>query len=175
LRIGTNTGSLYALNASNGNMIWNYTTGGLIESSTAVAGGNVYVGSDDGNVYAFGPSSVTTLTPTTMPSPSPTSSEPPFTPALPSQSSSSSSRSPTPTASPFEKPSPMTSPSEKATGTPNPIQPPAMSQEVVYGAVFAAVAAITIALIFVVRRRQQPRLSSTATSPSDGSTGSSGL
>src|SRR5690349_16595963 len=32
---------------------WTYTTGGAIESSPAVAGGVVYVGSHDNNLYAF--------------------------------------------------------------------------------------------------------------------------
>jgi outer membrane protein assembly factor BamB len=32
---------------------WAYTTGGLVDSSPAVAGGTVYVGSDDNNVYAL--------------------------------------------------------------------------------------------------------------------------
>jgi outer membrane protein assembly factor BamB len=32
---------------------WSYTTGGFVESSPAVAGGVVYVGSFDGNVYAL--------------------------------------------------------------------------------------------------------------------------
>ena len=42
------------MNASTGTSIWNYTTGGLIDSSPAVAYGNVYVGSDDQKVYCFG-------------------------------------------------------------------------------------------------------------------------
>ena len=32
---------------------WSYTTGGGVESSPAVANGVVYVGSDDGNLYAL--------------------------------------------------------------------------------------------------------------------------
>ena len=45
-------GNLYALNAANGDKLWNYSipVGG---SSPAVASGVVYVGSFDGNVYAF--------------------------------------------------------------------------------------------------------------------------
>jgi hypothetical protein len=34
--------------------IWTYTTGGFVSSSPAVADDRVYVGSDDGKVYAFG-------------------------------------------------------------------------------------------------------------------------
>ena len=34
-------------------LIWKYATNGPVESSPAVAGGVVYVGSDDGNIYAF--------------------------------------------------------------------------------------------------------------------------
>jgi outer membrane protein assembly factor BamB len=33
--------------------LWNYTTVGSVESSPAVAGGVVYVGSDDDHVYAL--------------------------------------------------------------------------------------------------------------------------
>lgn len=47
-------GLLYCLNASTGTSIWNYTTGSLIDSSPAVAYGNVYVGSEDQKVYSFG-------------------------------------------------------------------------------------------------------------------------
>jgi outer membrane protein assembly factor BamB len=45
---------VYALEASTGALLWSYATGGMVESSPAVANGVVYVGSDDGNVYAFG-------------------------------------------------------------------------------------------------------------------------
>ena len=34
-------------------LIWNYTTGDYVDSSPAVVGGVVYVGSDDGDVYAL--------------------------------------------------------------------------------------------------------------------------
>jgi outer membrane protein assembly factor BamB len=44
----------FALNASTGALVWSYATGGAVESSPAVADGVVYVGSEDGNVYAFG-------------------------------------------------------------------------------------------------------------------------
>lgn len=43
---------VYALNASNGDIIWNYTMGGS-PSTPAVAGGVVYVSSYDGWVYAL--------------------------------------------------------------------------------------------------------------------------
>jgi uncharacterized repeat protein (TIGR01451 family) len=46
--------NVYALNAVTGAKIWNYKTGDYVESSPAVANGVVYVGSDDGNVYALG-------------------------------------------------------------------------------------------------------------------------
>ena len=41
------------MDASNGKLIWNYTTGGEVASSPAVADGVVYVGSYDGKVYAL--------------------------------------------------------------------------------------------------------------------------
>jgi PGF-CTERM protein len=38
---------------SNGLLKWNFTTGSVVESSPAVANSVVYVGSDDGNLYAL--------------------------------------------------------------------------------------------------------------------------
>ncbi len=46
--------NLYALNASIGSQIWTYQTGGPVGSSLGIANGKVYIGSYDGNVYAFG-------------------------------------------------------------------------------------------------------------------------
>jgi eukaryotic-like serine/threonine-protein kinase len=45
---------VYALNAKTGAKLWSYATGSPVNSSPAVANGVVYVGSEDGNVYAFG-------------------------------------------------------------------------------------------------------------------------
>ena len=45
---------LYVLDASTGALLWNYTTGGVVETVPAVVNGMVYIASDDGNVYAFG-------------------------------------------------------------------------------------------------------------------------
>lgn len=50
--LGTEEGTLYALDAQDGNESWTYTTDGAIESSPAVDGGTVYVGSDDGYLYS---------------------------------------------------------------------------------------------------------------------------
>ena len=47
------TGNVYALNATTGKLLWTYTTGNKVESSPAVAGNMVYVGNDDGYVYAL--------------------------------------------------------------------------------------------------------------------------
>jgi outer membrane protein assembly factor BamB len=44
---------LYAFNAATGALLWSYHIG-LDLSSPAVADGRVFVGSYDGNVYAFG-------------------------------------------------------------------------------------------------------------------------
>jgi outer membrane protein assembly factor BamB len=44
---------IYALNASTGAPIWNYTTDGNVLSPAAVAEGMIYVGSEDFNVYAL--------------------------------------------------------------------------------------------------------------------------
>src|SRR5208283_5840006 len=51
--VGSGDNKVYALDASNGKVIWNYTTGGEVASSPAVADGIVYVGSYDGKVYAL--------------------------------------------------------------------------------------------------------------------------
>jgi peptide/nickel transport system substrate-binding protein len=52
--VGSADGKVYALNATTGTQVWNFTTGGRIEwSSPAVTGGVVYVGSTDGKVYAL--------------------------------------------------------------------------------------------------------------------------
>jgi outer membrane protein assembly factor BamB len=51
---GSDDGYLYALNAANGSLIWNYSTGGPVKSSPAVVDCVVYVGSNDGKVYAIG-------------------------------------------------------------------------------------------------------------------------
>jgi len=51
--IGSDDGSMYALNAKTGTKLWSYTTSGSIDSLPAVANGVVYFGSYDHNVYAF--------------------------------------------------------------------------------------------------------------------------
>jgi len=56
--VGSEDFNVYALNASTGELLWNYTTGDQIHvSSPAVAGGVVYIGSKDRNVYALNASS----------------------------------------------------------------------------------------------------------------------
>jgi outer membrane protein assembly factor BamB len=71
--VGSIDGNVYALNASTGAYIWNYTTGwsystgwnytsgGPVYSSPAIAGGVVFVSSDDGNVYALNASTATLI------------------------------------------------------------------------------------------------------------------
>jgi outer membrane protein assembly factor BamB len=51
--VGSYDKRVYALNATTGSQVWNYTTGGGVTSSPAISEGTVYVGSDDGNVYAL--------------------------------------------------------------------------------------------------------------------------
>jgi outer membrane protein assembly factor BamB len=53
LYVGSVDHHLYAMNASQGGVLWAASTGGPIRSSPTVANGVVYVGSDDGKVYAF--------------------------------------------------------------------------------------------------------------------------
>jgi len=54
-------GHVYALDASSGEEIWNYQTGGAVYSSPAVVDGVMYIGSMDSNVYAFGVSTQSDL------------------------------------------------------------------------------------------------------------------
>lgn len=54
--MGSQGGSFYAVNASNGSLLWNYTAVWSVygtQSSPAVVNGTVYIGSDDHNVYAL--------------------------------------------------------------------------------------------------------------------------
>ncbi len=51
--VGSIDHKVYALDQHTGAHIWNYTTGGLVESSPTVADGRVYVGSADNRVYCL--------------------------------------------------------------------------------------------------------------------------
>jgi outer membrane protein assembly factor BamB len=49
-------GSVDAINANTGALLWSYTTGTDFQyASPVVAAGLVFIGSDDGTIYAFGP------------------------------------------------------------------------------------------------------------------------
>jgi serine/threonine-protein kinase len=52
--VGSDDLNVYALNATTGTKLWNYTTGSAMFPSAAVSNLVVYVGSNDGNVYAIG-------------------------------------------------------------------------------------------------------------------------
>lgn len=52
--VGSENGSLYAVNTDNGNQRWQFVTGGSLNSSPCVDGsGNVFFGSEDGNIYSL--------------------------------------------------------------------------------------------------------------------------
>lgn len=51
--VGSDDNYLYALNAANGALIWQYKTGNAIDSSPTVANGVVFFGSEDNKVYAL--------------------------------------------------------------------------------------------------------------------------
>ena len=51
--IGSVNNNIYAFNASNGNVIWKFTTKAPVYSTLAVVNGYVYTGADDGNVYCL--------------------------------------------------------------------------------------------------------------------------
>ncbi len=50
---GSSTGTLYALKARTGKIIWSAPVASGITSSPSVANGVAYVGTDDGTLYAF--------------------------------------------------------------------------------------------------------------------------
>jgi outer membrane protein assembly factor BamB len=52
--VGSNDGRLYLVSLKDGQELWSYEIGQPVESSPAVAGGRIVVGSDDGSVYCFG-------------------------------------------------------------------------------------------------------------------------
>jgi len=51
--VGSHDNNMYCLNSTTGALLWNYTTGNIIDASPAVSNGCVYVGSWDGNVYCL--------------------------------------------------------------------------------------------------------------------------
>ena len=51
--VGSNDKKIYCLNATTGESLWSYTTGGAVQSSPAVANGRVYVGSYDYKIYCL--------------------------------------------------------------------------------------------------------------------------
>jgi eukaryotic-like serine/threonine-protein kinase len=51
--IGSDDGSVYALDFANGQKVWSFKTGGPIESSPLVLNGKVYIGSSDNFLYAL--------------------------------------------------------------------------------------------------------------------------
>lgn len=53
---GSGNSKIYAINLTDGSERWNYTTGGVIDSSPAIGtDGRIYIGSSDTKVYAFDP------------------------------------------------------------------------------------------------------------------------
>jgi len=74
--IGSQDNNLYAVNAKTVAGIWQFTTGGWIESTPAVANGVVYFGSDDNHLYALGQvSTVQSSSPSSSRMPSPTKAD----------------------------------------------------------------------------------------------------
>jgi outer membrane protein assembly factor BamB len=51
--VGGVSRDVWALDASDGSVQWQYETAGRVNSSPAVAGDTLYVGSDDGYLYAI--------------------------------------------------------------------------------------------------------------------------
>ena len=51
--VGSDDGSVYALNLADGKKVWSVASGGAVESSPLVLAGRVFVGSSDANLYAL--------------------------------------------------------------------------------------------------------------------------
>jgi outer membrane protein assembly factor BamB len=51
--VGSDDGSVWAFDATDGNALWSFATEGAVRSSPAVVDGVVYAGSNDGSVYAI--------------------------------------------------------------------------------------------------------------------------
>jgi outer membrane protein assembly factor BamB len=51
--VGSDSGSIYALNATTGQIVWQTNTGAPVNSSPTVVNGVVYVGSESGYLYAL--------------------------------------------------------------------------------------------------------------------------
>ncbi len=127
---GSLDGYVFALNASDGSIIWSYRTGGFLFSSPAIANGVVFIGSYDGNVYALGgtssaPTPTSTPNPTSTPSPTPTSTPNP-TPKPTTLPTPAPTPNPTTTPTPTKTPQPTTTPNNTAIPptTPTPSQTP---------------------------------------------------
>jgi outer membrane protein assembly factor BamB len=52
--VGSDDGRLYMVNLTDGKELWSYDIGQALTSSPAIVNGIVVIGSQDGNVYAFG-------------------------------------------------------------------------------------------------------------------------
>jgi outer membrane protein assembly factor BamB len=51
---GLDNNYVYALDAFTGDLVWSYKTEGAVQSSPAISDGLLFVGSNDGNLYAIG-------------------------------------------------------------------------------------------------------------------------
>jgi len=60
--VGADDGNMYAFNYNTGALFWTLPTGGPILSSTIIAAGTAYFGSQDGKLYAIGAETYTTPT-----------------------------------------------------------------------------------------------------------------
>jgi len=50
-------GWLYILDIKSGSLVWSFEIGGSIISCPAISNDKIVIGSDDGNIYAFGDAS----------------------------------------------------------------------------------------------------------------------
>ena len=55
---GLDNGYVYALDAYTGSLIWDCRTVGAVQSSPAISNGLLFVGSNDGYLYAIGQQSI---------------------------------------------------------------------------------------------------------------------
>jgi hypothetical protein len=157
----------YALNASTGAQIWNYSTGSYIRASAAVANGVIYVGAGNGNIYAIG---TPQPSPSTTPNPSPSPSPTPSTSSTPNQKASPSSNQP-PEDSPTV-PSPSTTPTtpDKPPVQKTPTQP-VQQTPTTFPSLLVAVTVASLSfvgsglLVYFKKSRQHPQTGKTPTIP----------
>jgi hypothetical protein len=116
--------TLEVLDASTGTPLYSYATGGAIYGAPSIANGEIFAGSTDGNVYAFGlGGAAVTATPTT--GATGTATDTPVVPTDTPTKTPTATETSTPTDTPTDTPGPTGTPS----ATPQPATPTASATD----------------------------------------------